>query len=83
MENAIEGISECGMFRTFSPQPDKVGYRNEKMADWLESILVEAKNKYYTTGLPMMSDRQYDHFEGYLKTLRPTSKILDKVGHDL
>ena len=82
MENAIEGISECGMFRTFEAQPHLVGHRNEKMADWLEKILNSAKTSYYT-GEALMSDYQYDKFENYLKKLRPDSKILEKVGYDV
>ena len=82
MENAIEGISECGKFKTFKAQPHLAGHRNKKMANWLEEILNEAKTKYYT-GVEIMSDRQYDKFENYLKLLKPDSKILEKVGYDV
>jgi hypothetical protein len=54
-------------------------YRNNKMADYCEEMILKAKVKYYK-GTPIMSDRQYDKFEYYLTVLRPNSKTLTKVG---
>lgn len=56
-------------------------HRNEYMADWLEKTLSEAKEIYYTSGEVIMDDMTYDNFEDKLKTLRPTSKFLEKVGY--
>lgn len=57
--------------------------RNEAMADWLESLIMEAKRMYYTTGNPIMDDESYDDCEDKLRILRPNSPILDKVGYDM
>lgn len=55
-------------------------YRNEKMADYLEDLLVRAKKEYYESGDPIMSDKSYDRFEMYLESLRPDSYVIIKVG---
>ena len=54
-------------------------YRNDKMADYCEEIIIKAKKAYYD-GNPIMTDSKFDRFEEYLKLLRPNSKILEKVG---
>jgi len=54
--------------------------RNEIMADYCEEMILKAKDFYYNTGEVIMTDRAYDDFELKLKTLRPTSKVLEKVG---
>jgi len=54
--------------------------RNDLMADYCETMILKAKDAYYNTGTVIMSDRQYDDFEDKLRILRPTSKVLDKVG---
>lgn len=54
--------------------------RNENLADWLEARILEAKESYYNTGNPIMEDKVYDKMEDYLKSLRPTSTVLQKVG---
>lgn len=82
MKNAIKGISDCGKFRTFKPQPEMVDHRNNKMADYIEEIIVKAKNTYYA-GEPIMSDQYYDKLENILRLLRPDSKMLEKIGHDI
>ena len=81
-EGAKEETSECGKLTAFTKQPDLIGHRNEKMADWLEDTLNNAKSKYYSS-VAIMSDFQFDRFEMYLRSLRPNSKILKKVGYDL
>ena len=60
----------------------KLGYeiRNSKMADYCEEIILAAKEPYYNSGDPIMSDNAFDRFENYLKSLRPNSKLLEKVG---
>jgi NAD-dependent DNA ligase len=54
--------------------------RNSIMALWLENQILQAKEAYYNTGTPIMEDRVYDKMEDYLKTLNPTSSVLEKVG---
>lgn len=83
MKNAIEGESECGKFKTFSAPPEMQGYRNKKMADYLEEIILMAKKEYYTTGEPIMEDYRYDKMEKYLEMLRPESDVLKKVGYEI
>lgn len=82
MKDCIKGTSECGMFYTFKPRPEMIGYRNNKMADYCEKMIVKAKEMYYNAGDIIMSDEQYDKFEEYLKLLRPDSKILEMVGYE-
>ncbi len=57
--------------------------RNTKMADYCEKVIEEAKKIYYTTNKSIMTDNMYDRFEDSLRILRPDSKILKKVGHDI
>lgn len=54
--------------------------RNENMANYLEDLIIKAKKSYYETGEPIMTDMAYDWHENRLKTLRPKSKVLEKVG---
>ena len=54
-------------------------YRNNKMADYCENLIVKAKNAYYNTDDPIMSDYMYDKIEHYLEILRPDSEYLKKV----
>ena len=55
-------------------------HRNKRMADWLEFHMSKAKDAYYNSGVPIMSDVTYDNFEDKLKVLRPDSNLLTKVG---
>lgn len=57
-----------------------VEYRNNQMADWCEQMIDKAKTAYYT-GKAIMDDETYDAIENDLKLLRPTSKMLKKVGY--
>jgi len=59
---------------------DFITERNNAMADYCETMILEAKDVYYNSGDPIMSDDQYDRFESYLKSLRPDSKVLLVVG---
>lgn len=54
-------------------------FTNNKMADFSENWIIKAKEVYYI-GEPIMSDQSFDWLEDRLKTLRPNSEILDKVG---
>lgn len=54
--------------------------RNNLMADWCEEQIILAKKYYYDTENPLYSDETYDKIELNLKSLRPTSKVLEKVG---
>ena len=54
--------------------------RNNKMADYCEEKILEAKEAYYDSGETIMSDKYYDRLEDNLKILRPDSKVLEKVG---
>lgn len=83
MDGATESVSECGMFRVFTRKPEMTNYRNDKMADYLEEIMIMAKKEYYTTGEPIMDDPQYDKMEDVLKLLRPNSNVLKKVGYEI
>lgn len=60
-----------------------VNYRNEKMADYCEQIILKAKDSYYNTGQRIMDDHTFDRHEAWLKLLRPDSRILLKVGSSL
>ena len=59
-----------------------LGYsdRNDRLADWCEEIILEAKKRYYGQGDTIMCDGDYDAIEGRLRILRPNSKCLTKVG---
>jgi len=57
-----------------------VAERNNKMADYCEDLIVEAKEAYYDSDASIMSDKTYDKLERYLGILRPDSEILIKVG---
>lgn len=52
---------------------------NKKMADYCENLILKAKEEYYN-GQPIISDRWYDKLEDFLMSLRPSSKVLEKVG---
>lgn len=54
--------------------------RNEEMAKWLESQILNAKTLYYNTESPIMEDRVYDKMEDYLRILNPDSDVLKRVG---
>ena len=54
---------------------------NEAMADWCEEMILEAKDKYYR-GIVFIHDDVFNKIEARLELLRPTSKILEKVGSD-
>lgn len=58
-------------------------YVNEKMADYLEQLLLKAKEVYYNTGEPIMSDSRYDRFEENLRLLRSNSEVLKQVGYKI
>ena len=59
---------------------DGIAQQRTIMAKWLESVMLEAKEAYYETDKPIMSDQMYDEFEHRLKINDPKSKILEKVG---
>jgi NAD-dependent DNA ligase len=50
------------------------------MADFCEKLVIDAKNAYYKTDSPIMTDQVFDKLEEYLKILRPNSDVLKKVG---
>lgn len=54
--------------------------RNSMGADFLEDMILKAKDAYYNEGNPILSDQDYDKAESYLRTLRPDSIVLEKVG---
>lgn len=54
--------------------------RNEIMAIHCEDLIIRAKEAYYSTPIPIMSDRTYDWLEDMLKILKPDSAILKIVG---
>ena len=68
-------VLHCKYINEGTPQ-----YRNEKMADYCEEMIIKAKKVYYDSGESMMTDLTYDRFEENLKSLRPDSKLFDKVG---
>ena len=49
--------------------------RNELMANWLESQILEAKAAYYKSEKTLYDDQTYDKLEEYLKVLRPESIV--------
>lgn len=55
-------------------------FSNNIMANYCENLIVRAKEAYYKTQDPIMSDLAYDRIERNLKILRPDSKMLEKVG---
>ena len=59
---------------------ESADYRNNRMADYCEEQIVKAKEAYYNTSEVIMTDQMYDKLEDWLRLLRPTSKILEKVG---
>ena len=54
-------------------------FRNNKMADYCEEMILKAKPAYYE-GEPIMEDSWFDRLETSLRSLRPDSKVLEKVG---
>jgi hypothetical protein len=54
--------------------------RNGRMIEFCEKYILEAKEAYYNTESPIMEDEAFDMLESSLKTLRPNSKVLEKVG---
>lgn len=65
---------------THTNPKDSADYLNGKMADYCEEIMVEAQKAYHVIGEPTMHDDWYNSLEMRLKSLRPESKILEKVG---
>jgi len=49
------------------------------MVDYCEELIIVAKEAYYS-GEEIMDDNTFDRLERCLKTLRPDSKVLEKVG---
>ena len=60
---------------------DAADFRNDLMADYCEELISLAKASYYDTGDIIMTDAYYDRVEYYLKSLRPESEMLKKVGN--
>ncbi len=58
---------------------EAASFRNNRMADYCESVILKAKEAYYD-GTPIMTDVWYDKIEDNLRILRPNSKMLEKVG---
>ena len=60
----------------------KLGYekRNSLMADYCEELISKAKEVYYNSNEVIMSDNFFDRTERALRSLRPESKLLEKVG---
>jgi hypothetical protein len=56
-------------------------FRNKTMVKWLVFVLKKAKEAYYDTEYTIMSDKDYDKYENYLKVLDPNNKFLIKVGN--
>jgi len=55
-------------------------FRNEFQINFLEDLLMNAKAQYYNTDKTIMTDKMYDRFEGFLRTLKPDSQLLIKIG---
>ncbi len=69
----------CALVATARDLELPSSFRNEKMADYCESVILKAKEAYYD-GTPIMTDVWYDKIEDNLRILRPNSKMLEKVG---
>ena len=46
----------------------------------LESLIIEASTAYYNTGIPIMSDAEFDKIKEELEERFPKSKVLDIIG---
>lgn len=49
----------------------------------LEKLYLEAKDKYYNSSNPIMTDYEFDELENTIKQINPTSKVLSKIGSDV
>ena len=49
--------------------------------DIIVKKMVEAREAYYNTGAPIMSDQEYDALEATIAQYDPLNPILEKVGH--